>query len=340
MAKKDSEQALVIMYTSTDGQTKLQVKIDPSQNTTWLTQLQMAELFQTSKQNISKHINKIFADGELDQNSVVNQKLTTAADGKPYKTLHYNLKMILAVGYRMDSQRGIQFRTWASNILDEYIRKGFSMNDELLKQAGGGSFFKELLDRIRDIRSSEKVFYRQVLDLFATSIDYDAKSETAIEFFKEMQNKLFFSITQKTAPELIAGRANAELPFMGVQAFKGTRPQKHEVTVAKSYLYEKEIESLKHMVVAYLELAEMKAKEEIPMYMKDWVQELDRFINFQNKPLLDGKGKVTREDANEIALAEYDVYMKKSSDELTQVEQDYLETIKRTYALLESKKKK
>jgi hypothetical protein len=220
------------------------------------------------------------------------------------------------------------------------MRKGFAMNDDLLKQAGGGTYFKELLERIRDIRSSEKVFYRQVLDLFATSIDYDPKTDEAQRFFAEMQNMLYYSINQQTAPEMIAKRANADEPFMGLMSFKGLRPTKAEVTVAKNYLGEKEIKELNRMVNMYLELAEAKAEDGILMRMKDWAEELVRFIQFRQKPVLTHGGSVSREDAEEMALEQYKAYKAKSSSELTQVERDFIETVNRTYALLEGKKKK
>ncbi|MDR1939900.1 MAG: virulence RhuM family protein [Clostridiales bacterium] len=322
----------ILIYKTEDGKTKVEVVFDGE--TVWLTQAKLAELFQRDRSVITKHINEIFKDGEIDKKSNV-QKMHIANSDKP--VTFYNLDLIIAVGYRVKSHRGIQFRKWASEILKEYMKKGFAMNDDLLKQAGGGSYFRELLDRIRDIRSSEKVFYRQVLDLFATSVDYDAKSEIAAEFFKVMQNKLLFANTKSTAAELVASRANAELPFMGLQAFKGDRPQKNEVTIAKNYLTEDEIIDLNLMVSAYLDIAEAKARERIPMYMKDWVKELSDFIVYRKKPMLDGAGKISREDAIEIATTEYEKYREKTRDELTQAERDFLDTIRNTYELLEHK---
>lgn len=325
----------ILIYNTEDGQTKVEVVFDGE--TVWLTQDKIAELFQKSKSTVNEHLKNIFSEGELSEDEVMT-KFGISEFSRQRPTQHYNLDAILAVGYRVKSQRGIQFRKWASGILKEYMRKGFAMNDELLKNAGGGTYFKELLDRIRDIRSSEKVFYRQVLDLFATSVDYDAKSETAIEFFKVMQNKLLFAHTNATAAELIAERANAESPFMGLQSFKGLRPLKSEVTIAKNYLTEDEVANLNLMVSAYLDIAEAKAREQTPMYMKDWVQELENFIVYRKKPLLDGAGTVSHEDAMQIAETEYDKYKAKTSDELTQVERDFLDTIYRTYELLEHKK--
>lgn len=322
------------MYQTEDGTTKIKVVFE--EDTVWLTQEQIAELFQKSKSTINEHLQNIFADGELVENEVMT-KFGISEFSRQRPTQHYNLDAILAVGYRVKSQRGIQFRKWASEVLKEYMRKGFVMNDELLKQAGGGSYFKELLGRIRDIRSSEKVFYRQVLDLFATSMDYDAKSETAIEFFKVMQNKLIFANTNSTAAELIAKRANAELPFMGLQAFKGERPKKDEVIVAKNYLTEDEVVNLNLMVSAYLDIAESKAREQLPMYMKDWVNELGDFIIYRKKPQLSGAGTISHDEAIGIATGEYEKYKSKTRDELTQVERDFLETIHKTYQLLEGK---
>lgn len=323
-----------IVYQTDDGQTNVEVIFDS--DTVWLTQDQMAELFQKAKSTINKHLQNIFAEGELNESDVMT-KFGIIEFSKQRPTQHYNLDAVIAVGYRVRSHRGIQFRRWATAILKEYMRKGFAMNDDLLKQAGGGSYFKELLNRIRDIRSSEKVFYRQVLDLFATSIDYDAGSEVATEFFKVMQNKLLFANTKSTAAELIAKRANAELPFMGLQAFRGGRPQKREAVVAKNYLTEDEVTDLNLMVSAYLDIAEMKARERTPMYMQDWVKELEEFIVYRKRPQLCSAGSISHEEAVSIAENEYEKYRAKTNDELTQVERDFLDTIRRTYKLLEGK---
>ena len=324
-----------MIYRTEDGQTRIEVIFDGE--TVWLTQDQMAELFQRSRPTVNGHLQNIFTDGELNEKDVMT-KVGNPDFSRQRPTQYYNLDAIIAVGYRVKSHRGIQFRKWATEILKEYMRKGFAMNDDLLKKAGGGTYFKELLDRIRDIRSSEKVFYRQVLDLFATSVDYDARSEIAIEFFKEMQNKLHFAVHGRTAAELISDRANAESPFMGLQVFRGNRPQKNEVIIAKNYLTEKEVRDLNLMVSAYLDLAEMKANEQTLMYMKDWVRELEEFIIYRKKPLLSDAGTVSHEEAVQIAVSEYDIYKKKTKDELTQVEIDFLDTIHRTYELLEHKK--
>jgi hypothetical protein len=224
----------IIIYQTEDGLTKIDVRME--NETVWLTQAQMAELFQSTKQNISLHINNAFREGELDPISVVKESLTTAADGKAYNVKHYNLDVIISVGYRVKSLRGTQFRRWALDVLKEYLQKGFAMNDALLKQAGGGQYWKELLERIRDIRSSEKVFYRQVLDLYATSVDYNPRAPESIEFFKIVQNKIHYAAHRHTAAEVISQRANAELPFMGLTVFAGERPPREEAGIAKNYL--------------------------------------------------------------------------------------------------------
>jgi len=328
----------ILIYQTEDGKTKVETFFDD--DNIWLPLDKIANLFQRDKSTISRHIKSIFQDGELDDLATVAKYATVQNEGSRQVSRdieYYNLEMIIAIGYRVKSHRGIHFRKWATSILKEYMQKGFVMNDELLKNAGGGTYFKELLDRIRDIRSSEKVFYRQVLDLFATSIDYNPKSEVAIEFFKIMQNKLHFAVHQHTAAELIASRANSESPFMGLQAFKGLRPNKNEVLIAKNYLNENEIKQLNLMVSAYLEIAEMKAYDQEIMYMSDWVKELERFIVYREKPTLSAAGEVSHEEATKIASNEYDKYIKKSAEELTQAEMDFLDTVMKTYELLEGK---
>ena len=324
-----------IMYSTVDGDTKINVKIE--NGTVWLTQSQMSELFQRDRSVITKHIANIFKEGELDEKSNV-QILHIANSDKPV-TL-YNLDVIISVGYRVKSLRGTQFRIWANKVLKEYLIKGFAMNDDLLKQSNGGNYFKELLDRIRDIRSSEKVMYRQVLDLFATSIDYDGKSETAQNFFKAMQNKFHYATHGNTASELIENRANAELPFMGLTNFKGSRPTKNEVLVAKNYLNEKEIAVLNRLVSAYFDIAEIQAIEEKPMYMKDWMSQLDDFISINHRKLINNAGKVSQIEAKVKALREYEKYREKDFDELTQVEKDFILSIKQTEKLLANNQKK
>lgn len=331
---KDNNQ--LIMYTTQDGQTKIRVNIDPKHNTVWLTQAQMAELFQVDISGISRHISNIFEEGELPlESNLQNLQIT---DFKP--TAHYSLDVIISVGYRVKSLRGTQFRVWATQVLHEYMQKGFAMNDEILKQAGGGNYFKELLERIRDIRSSEKVLYRQVLELFATSVDYNAKAETARKFFQVIQNKLFYATSRHTAAEIIAERADAEQPFMGLTAFKGIRPIKSEVVTAKNYLSEKELSALNLLVSSYFDMAEDMALQEKPMKMSDWVEQLDDLIKFRKRELLNNAGKVSHEQAETKALGEYEKYKDKPYEELTQVEKDFLSSIKETQKLIEKKVKK
>jgi hypothetical protein len=337
---KSGNDKQILLYTTADGKINLRVAVSPKENTAWLTQAQMVELFNSSKSNISEHISHILADGELDEISVVRDYRTTATDGKDYNTKFYNLDMIISVGYRVNSLRGVQFRKWATGILNEYIRKGFAMNDELLKEAGGGNYFKELIQRIRDIRSSEKVFYRQILDIYATSIDYDPKASETQEFFKIVQNKMFFAVNKMTAPEIIVERANAKLPFMGLTAFRGTRPQKSEIVTAKNYLTEDEITKLNRITSMYLDYAEDQAEQEHAMKMKDWTKKLDGFLQFNKKEILQNAGSTNHETAIDHAEKQYDIYKVKSMGELTQVEKDFLENIKTTYKLLEKKDKK
>jgi hypothetical protein len=325
----------IVMYQTDDGHTKIDVRL--VEETVWLSQAQMAELFQTTKQNVSLHINNAFAEGELDKVSVVKEYLTTAVDGKNYQTKYYNLDVIISVGYRVKSLRGVQFRRWATGVLREYIVKGFSMNDDLLKKVGGGSYWRELLERIRDIRSSEKVFYRQVLDLYATSVDYDPRTPVAQEFFKMVQNKIHFAAHGHTAAEVIAQRANAELPFMGLTVFSGEQPTKNEVGIAKNYLSQEELAMLNRMVSAFFDLAELRAMQHKPMYMRDWVGELDDFAKRYGKGVLSDAGAVSHQDALAQAEVEYAKYRQKTVATLTSVEQDYLATLKDAQKKLETK---
>ena len=325
----------IVMYQTEDGLTKIEVEFE--NDTAWLSQSQMAELFQTTKQNISYHINNCFKEGELNENSVVKDYLTTAADGKPYNTHYYNLDVIISVGYRVKSIRGTQFRIWANGILKEYLRKGFAMNDDLLKQAGGGGYFKELLERIRDIRSSEKVFYRQVLDLFATSEDYNANSPEAAKLFKVIQNKMHWATHGHTASELIFERADSNKPFMGLTTFKGKRPTKNEVDNAKNYLTAQELGVLNRLVSAYLDLAEIKALRGEKMKMRDWLVQIDTFLTMTRSEVLNSAGTVSQIEAQAKAEAEYIKYKNKSIDELTAVERDFLLSLKQTQKKLENK---
>jgi hypothetical protein len=313
----------ILLYQSDDGRIRIQVRLED--NTVWLTQADMAELFQTTKQNVSLHIRNVFEQGELNEISVVKDYLTTAADGKNYRTKFYNLDVIISVGYRVKSLRGTQFRIWATERLREYLIKGFTMNDELLKQGGG--YFDELLERIRDIRSSEKIFYRKVLEIYATSIDYDPRAEITQRFFQTVQNKLHWAAHGHTAAEIVFQRANAALPFMGLTAFNGKKPTKQEIVVAKTYLAEGEIALLNRLGSAYLDIAEINAMQRKPMYMKDWIEVLDGFITMSRQDVLTHAGKISAELAHKKALEEYDVYRNKSLGELSEVEKQFIASI-------------
>lgn len=313
----------VIIYRTDDGASAIELHLD--NGTVWLNQQELAELFQTSKQNISKHIKAIFEDGELEENSVVNYQLTTASDGKKYKTTYYNLDMILSIGYRVRSPRGIQFRHYASTVLKEYLIKGFALDDERLKNLGGGSYFKELLERIRDIRSSEKVFYRQVLDLFATSSDYNANSTEAKKFFATVQNKMHYAIHHNTASELIYHRVDSEKEFMGLTTFKGNLPTLTEAKVAKNYFTEKELRGLNQLVSGYLDFAERQAEREQVMTMADWVTHVDRILLATGEDLLSDSGTISRSQMEHKVDTEYKQYQ---ANTLSQVEKDYLNEIK------------
>ena len=319
----------LIIYNTEDGQAKISLTLQDG--TVWLNQLQIAELFQTTKQNISKHIKAIFADGELDEKVVVNYQLTTTKHGAiEGKTQHkpvafYNLDMILAIGYRVRSPRGIQFRLYASTILKEYLEKGFAMDDERLKEAGGGHYFKELLDRVRDIRSSEKVFYRQVLDLFATSIDYDKRSKEAQMFFQTVQNKLHYAVHHHTAAELVYDRVDRHHDFLGLTTFKGELPTRAEAKVAKNYLSETELLDLNQLVSGYLDFAERKARREEAMTMADWVAHIDMVLASTGEKVLQHAGHISKAQMEHKVDVEYNAYVEHT---LTRVERDYLEEIK------------
>lgn len=315
----------IIIYQTQDGLTKIEVQLQ--NDTVWLTQAQMAQLFQTTKQNISLHINNCFKEGELQRNSVVKDFLTTAADGKDYKTQYYSLDVIISVGYRVKSLRGTQFRIWATNVLHEYMQKGFAMNDDLLKDAGGGNYFDELLARIRDIRSSEKVFYRKILEIYATSIDYDPKAKATQEFFATVQNKMHFSAHGHTAAEVIYNRADANTDFMGLTSWTGYLPRKSDAEYAKNYLSKEEVESLNRIVSAYLELAEVQARNHTPMYMKDWQERLNDFLKLTGRNILDHAGKISAEVARLKADAEYDKFKERTQYELSPVEQHFIASL-------------
>ena len=318
----------MLIYTTEDGLTKIETTFDG--DTVWLSIDQMAELFQRDKSTISRHIKNIFAEGELKREAVVANFATTAADGKTYQVDYYNLDVIISVGYRVKSQRGVQFRIWATGILKEYMRKGFALDDERLKNLGGGGYFKELLERIRDIRASEKVFYRQVLEIYATSIDYDPKAEISIHFFRKVQNKIHYAIHGQTAAEVIYTRADAEKEFMGLTTFSGSQPTLKEAVVAKNYLNEKELRAMGQLVSGYLDFAERQAERERAMTMQDWSEHLDRILTMSGEQLLIGNGSVSHKQAIDKATDEYRKYKART---LSEVEQDYLDSIK----LLEQK---
>jgi hypothetical protein len=324
----------LIIYAAEDGQTRVEVRM--TGDSVWLSQAQMAELFHSSKQNISLHIQNILGEGELD-GSVVKDFLTTAADGKQYKVLHYNLEMIIAVGYRVKSRTGTQFRRWATEVLSEYARKGFAMNDPLLKAAGGGGYWRELLARIRDIRSSERVFYRQILEIYATSMDYDPNASTTMEFFKIVQNKMHFAAHGHTAAELQYQRADAARPFMGLTSWAGDRPRKADVTVAKNYLNDEELDTLNKITSAYLEFAELQATNKRPMYMQDWISKLDDFLKLGDKQLLNHAGKISKAQADEKALSAYATYSAAlPTNETSDIERRFLENLRGAQKKLES----
>lgn len=282
----------VILYTSEDGKGQIQLRAEGG--TVWLSQLEMAELFQTSKQNVAKHLKAIFADQELSQESVVNQWLTTAADGKSYRVAHYNLDAILAVGYRVRSPRGVQFRRWASTVLKEYLLKGFAMDDERLKNPDGRpDYFDEMLARIRDIRASEKRFYQKVRDLFALSSDYDKTDAATQQFFATVQNLLLYAVTQQTAAEIILARANASDPHFGLLTWKGAQVRKQDIIVAKNYLTEDEIDTLNRLVTIFLETAELRAKRQTVTPMAFWQENVGEIITANGFPLLSGAGSVS-----------------------------------------------
>ena len=313
----------IVIYKTQDGLTKINVKFEDE--TVWLTQAQLVELYQTSKSNISEHIKHIFEEHELDENSVVRNFRTTASDGKTYNTKFYNLDMIISLGYRVKSLVATQFRRWATELIKEYLKKGYALDDNRLKELGGGDYWKELLERIRDIRSSEKVMYRQVLDLYATSADYNPKSAESIAFFKMVQNKLHFATHGNTAAEVIYNLADSEKDFMGLSTFSGDFPTKKDVVIAKNYLSEKELKVLNNLVSAYFDLAEINAIEHNTMYMSDYVEQLDKILSSTGKGILENAGSVSHKQAVEKAEAEYQKYIQKN---LSPVEKEYLEVIK------------
>ena len=325
----------IIIYQAEDGMTKIDVRFEDE--TVWLTQAQLCDLYQTSKSNISEHIKHIFEEGELEEDSVVRKFRTTAADGKNYNVTYYNLDMIISLGYRVKSIIATQFRRWATARLKEYMLKGFALDDERLKGHGGGDYWKELLDRIRDIRSSEKVMYRQVLDLYATSMDYNPSSPESIRFFKIVQNKLHYAAHGHTAAEVIFQRADAEQEFMGLRSFAGEVPVMRDVEIAKNYLNEDELRVLNNLVSGYFDFAEISAIEHRPMYMADYIRQLDSILSSGGRALLTGAGTVTHAAAMEKAHSEYRKFQQKT---LTPVEEAYLESIKAAEKEIKRKTKK
>lgn len=321
------EKGQFLLYQTPDGDSQIEVKLQ--NDTVWLSLDQMAELFQRNKSTISRHVKNVLEDGELEEKSVVAFFATTAADSKTYSVAYYNLDMIISVGYRVHSYRGVQFRIWATKVLKEYIVKGFAMNDDLLKRAGGGNYFDELLARIRDIRSSEKVFYRKVLEIYALSIDYDPRVEMTQRFFKAVQNKMHYSVHGHTAAEIIYERADAEKDFMGLTTWSGAMPSKPEAEIAKNYLTHEEIKSLNRIVSLYLDFAEMQAEEHRPMYMKDWINILDDFLRISRKDILTHAGKVSAKLAKEKADNEYDKFKERTQNNLSPVEIHFLENFER-----------
>ena len=318
----------LIIYTTEDGLTKVDVTFD--EDTVWLTQDQMAELFQKAKSTINEHIQNIYEQGELVESSTMRKFGISEFSTKP--TNFYNLDVVISVGYRVKSQRGVQFRIWASGIIKEYMKKGFVLDDNRLKELGGGGYFKELLERIRDIRASEKVFYRQVLEIYATSIDYDPNAEVSVQFFRKVQNKIHYAVHGETAAEVIYHRADAEKEFMGLTTFKGSQPTLSEAKIAKNYLNEKELRAMGQIVSGYLDFAERQAEREIAMTMDDWAKHLDNILTMSGEQLLQGNGLISAKQAMEKAEEEYKKYKTRT---LSDVEKDYLDSIK----LLEDKSK-
>ena len=313
------------MYTTDNGVVKIEVTMD--NETVWLSLNQMCELFQRDKSVISRHINNIFNEGELERNAVVANFATTASDGKVYHVDYYNLDVIISVGYRVKSLRGTQFRKWALEVLKEYMIKGFALDDKRLKNLGGGNYFDELLVRIRDIRSSEKVFWRKVLEIYATSIDYDPKVECSQEFFRQVQNKMHWAAHKHTAAEIIFHRVDGDKDNVGLTSWSGEYPKKADIMIAKNYLSEQELDALNKIVVAYLDIAEVHALNREPMYMSDWLETIDDYLKMTRRDILMHKGKVSHEQAIEKAHKEYDKYKKRTEYVLSPVEQHFLESV-------------
>ncbi len=324
----------LIIYKTEDGKIKIETHF--INETVWLTQDQIGELFQRDRSVISRHIRNIFNEGELDENMVCANFAHTTPHGaikgksQTQNVKYYNLDLIISVGYRVKSHRGVHFRKWATALIKEYLIKGFAMNDELLKEAGGGNYFDELLARIRDIRSSEKVFWRKVLDIYATSIDYDPKTEQSVMVFKTIQNKMHWASHGETAAETIYRRVDSTKEHIGLTNYKSEIPTKREVGIAKNYLSEKELNILNRMVTAFLEIAEIQALDRTPMYMSDWIKQLDIFLKMTNKDILQHSGSVSHQQAIERAISEYEIYKENMKNRITQVEKDFVKQIEKT----------
>ena len=331
----------ILLYQTPDGESRVEVRLHDE--TVWLSLDQMAELFQRNKSTISRHIKNVFEEGELNKEVVVAKYATTtqhgAIEGKTqtHEVDYYNLDMIISVGYRVHSYRGVQFRQWATAVLKEYIKKGFVLNDELLKNAGRGNYFDELLARIRDIRSSEKIFYRKVLEIYALSIDYDPRVEMTKQFFATVQNKMHYAVHGHTAAEIIYNRADAAKDFMGLTTWTGMMPKRSDAEYAKNYLNEDEIDTLNRIVNLYIDYAELRAKDHKPMYMHDWIDKLDDFLRLSDKELLSHAGSISAKLAKEKADAEYDKFKERTKNELTPVEIHFLEQFEREQKKLTDK---
>lgn len=323
----------IIIYQTEDGKTKIETRLE--NETVWLTIEQMAELFQKSRSTINEHIINIYKENELEEEFSIRKIGISDFSTKP--TNFYNLDVIISVGYRVKSHQGTKFRQWATARLKEFIVKGFTLNDELLKQAGGGNYFDELLARIRDIRSSEKVFWRKVLDIYATSIDYDPKQEVSIQFFQTVQNKMHWAAHGNTAAEIIFNRIDASKPNLGLTTFKGEKPTKQEIEIAKNYLDEKELNILNRTVTAYLELAELQALNQRPMYMKDWIERLDDFLKMTGNEILKNVGTISHEQALKKAKLEYEKYKELNKNELSKAEENFIKQIDKTIKNIENK---
>lgn len=327
-------QSNIIMYTTEDGLTKIEVTFD--EDTVWLSLDQMAELFQRDKSTISRHIKNIFTEGELRPEATVAKFATVQTEGNRQVTRdidYYNLDVIISVGYRVKSLRGTQFRIWASSVLKEYMKKGFALDDDRLKRLGGGNYFDELLARIRDIRSSEKVFWRKVLEIYATSIDYDPSAEASVQFFKQVQNKMHWAAHRHTAAEIVYQRADAEKENMGLTSWEGKKIKRSDTEIAKNYLTQTELDALNKIVSAYLDIAEVRALAHEPMYMKDWLETIDDYLKMTRRDILTTKGRVTHKQAIDKAHAEYEKYQKKQDELLSPVERHFIESIKELEAL-------